>query len=123
LKFARAGHNPAIVFSSGTSETRLLQTAGIGLGLEKGELFTKTLVEGEIQLSPGDTLVFYTDGFTEAMNSDLEEFGSDRFLDLLHRFNNGSAAQLVQHAFDEIRQFAGDHPQHDDMTMVVLKAY
>jgi len=123
LKFARAGHNPAIVFSSGKSETRLLQTAGIGLGLERGELFTKTLVEGEIQLSPGDTLVFYTDGFTEAMNSDLEEFGSERFLDLLHRFNNGSAAQLVQHAFDEVRQFAGDHPQHDDMTMVVLKAY
>ncbi len=122
LKFARAGHNPAIVFSSGASETRLLQTAGIGLGLEKGDIFTKTLVEGELQLSPGDTLVFYTDGFTEAMNSDLEEFGSDRFLDLLHRSDNGSAEQLVQHAFDEVRQFAGDHPQHDDMTMVVLKA-
>jgi serine phosphatase RsbU (regulator of sigma subunit) len=123
LKFARAGHNPAIVFSSGQSETRLLQTAGIGLGLEKGDLFTKTLVEGELQLAAGDTLVFYTDGFTEAMNNDLEEFGSDRFLDLLHRFNNGSAAQVVQHAFDEVRKFAGDHPQHDDMTMVVLKAY
>jgi hypothetical protein len=123
LKFARAGHNPAIVFSSGQSETRLLQTAGIGLGLEKGDLFTKTLVEGELQLSPGDTLVFYTDGFTEAMNSDLEEFGTERFLDLLHRSNHGSAAQLLQNAFDEVRQFAGDHPQHDDMTMVVLKAY
>jgi len=123
LKFARAGHNPAIVFSSGTSETRLLQTAGIGLGLEKGDLFSKTLVEGELQLSPGDTLVFYTDGFTEAMNSGQEELGSERFLDILHRFNNGSAAQLLQHAFDEVRKFAGDHPQHDDMTMVVLKAY
>jgi hypothetical protein len=122
LKFARAGHNPAIVFSSGQSETRLLQTAGIGLGLEKGDIFTKTLVEGELQLSPGDTLVFYTDGFTEAMNRDLEEFGTDRFLDLLHRNDNGSAEQLVQHAFDEVRQFAGEHPQHDDMTIVVLKA-
>lgn len=123
LKFARAGHNPAIVFSTGTSETRLLQTAGIGLGLEKGDLFTKTLVEGELQLSPGDMLVFYTDGFTEAMNSGQEEFGSDRFLDILHRFNNGSAEQVLHHAFEEVRKFAGDHPQHDDMTMVVLKAY
>jgi hypothetical protein len=123
LKFARAGHNPAIVFSSGASETRLLQTAGIGLGLEKGDLFTKTLVEGELQLSPGDTLVFYTDGFTEAMNRDLEEFGTDRFLDLLHRNDNGSAEQLVQQAFEEVREFAGDHPQHDDMTIVVLKAH
>ncbi len=123
LKFARAGHNPAIVFSTGTSETRLLQTAGIGLGLEKGDLFTKTLVEGELQLSPGDTLVFYTDGFTEAMNSEQEEFGSERFLEVLHRSNHGSAAQLLQNAFDEVRKFAGDHPQHDDMTMVVLKAH
>jgi serine phosphatase RsbU (regulator of sigma subunit) len=48
---------------------------------------------------------------------------SSGLLDLLPRFNNGTAAQLVQHAFDEVRGFAGDHPQHDDMTMVVLKAY
>lgn len=123
LRFARAGHNPAIVFRSGESEARLLQTAGIGLGLEIGEIFTKTLVEGELQLSAGDTLVFYTDGFTEAMNSQLEEFGDKRFLDLLHRYSNGSAEQLVQRAFAEVRDFAGDHPQHDDMTMVVLKAH
>jgi serine phosphatase RsbU (regulator of sigma subunit) len=57
------------------------------------------------------------------MNSDLEEFGSDRFLDLLHRHNNGSAEHLVQYAFEEVRKFAGEHPPHDDMTMVVLKAY
>ncbi len=122
LRFARAGHNPAIVFSSGESESRLLKPAGIGLGLEVGPIFVKTLVEGELKLSSGDTLVFYTDGFTEAMNSQLEEFGEERFLDLLHRHSNGTAANLVQHAFDEVRNFAGDHPQHDDMTMVVLKA-
>jgi len=122
LRFARAGHNPAIVFRSGESGSRFLQTAGIGLGLEVGEIFTKTLVEGELQLSPGDTLILYTDGFTEAMNSQLEEFGDRRFLDLLHRHNDGSAEQLVQHAFAEARDFAGEHPQHDDMTIVVLKA-
>jgi sigma-B regulation protein RsbU (phosphoserine phosphatase) len=122
LRFARAGHNPAIVFSSGKSESRLLKPSGIGLGLEVGPIFVKTLVEGELQLSHGDTLVFYTDGFTEAMNNRLEEFGEERFLDLLHRHSNGSAANLVQHAFDEVRDFAGDHPQHDDMTIVVLKA-
>lgn len=122
LRFARAGHNPAIVFSSGESESRLLKPSGIGLGLEVGPIFVKTLVEGELQLSSGDTLVFYTDGFTEAMNSQLEEFGDERFLNVLHRHSNGSAAELVQRAFDEVREFAGDHPQHDDMTIVVLKA-
>lgn len=122
LRFARAGHNPGIVFRSGESEARLLQTAGIGLGLDEGELFNKTLVEGELQMSPGDTLVLYTDGFTEAMNGNLQEFGEERFLDMLHRNKNSSAEDLVHRIIASVQDFAGDQPQHDDMTLVVLKA-
>ncbi len=121
LRFARAGHNPGIVFRTGESQARLLQTAGIGLGLDSGEKFNRTLVEGELQMSPGDTLVLYTDGFTEAMNSDTEEFGEERFLDLLQGYKNSSASELVHHIIEAVREFAGEHPQHDDMTLVVLK--
>ncbi len=121
LRFARAGHNPGIVFRTGESQARLLQTAGIGLGLDAGEKFNRTLVEGELQMSPGDTLVLYTDGFTEAMNSATEEFGEDRFLDLLQRYKHSTASELVNHIFTAVKNFAGDHPQHDDMTLVVLK--
>lgn len=121
LRFARAGHNPGIVFRTGESQARLLQTAGIGLGLDAGEKFNRTLVEGELQMSPGDTLVLYTDGFTEAMNSATEEFGEERFLDLLQRHKHVTATELVNHIFTAIKDFAGDHPQHDDMTLVVLK--
>ncbi|MDZ7269017.1 MAG: PP2C family protein-serine/threonine phosphatase [candidate division KSB1 bacterium] len=122
LRFARAGHNPAIIFRSGESQARLLQTAGLGLGLDPGEVFTRTLVEGELQMSPGDTLVLYTDGFTEAMNRQQEEFGEERFLQLLQRHQYSSAEALVHYILQEVRAFAGDHPQHDDMTLVVLKA-
>ncbi|MCG3155880.1 MAG: hypothetical protein DKINENOH_02488 [bacterium] len=122
LRFARAGHNPGIVFRSGESQASLLQTAGIGLGLDPGEVFTRTLVEGELQMTQGDTLVLYTDGFTEAMNSRHEEFGEARFLQLLQRHQHSSAAALVHEILGEVRDFAGDHPQHDDMTLVVLKA-
>lgn len=121
LRFARAGHNPGIVFRSGESHARLLQTAGIGLGLDSGDVFTRTLVEGELQMTPGDTLVLYTDGFTEAMNSRQEEFGEQRFLELLQRYKNSSAQELVRYIFNEVREFVGDHPQHDDMTLVILK--
>ncbi len=121
LRFARAGHNPGIVFRTGESQARLLQTAGIGLGLDAGETFNRTLVEGELQMSPGDTLVLYTDGFTEAMNSATEEFGEERFLDLLQRHKHSTATELVNHIFNAVKNFAGDHPQHDDMTLVVLK--
>ncbi|MGH7495254.1 MAG: PP2C family protein-serine/threonine phosphatase [bacterium] len=122
LRFARAGHNPGIVFRTGESEARLLQTAGIGLGLDGGELFNKTLVEGELLLSPGDTLVLYTDGFTEAMDGHLQEFGEERFLDMLHRNKNGSSEELVHRIIESVKGFVGDQPQHDDMTLVVLKA-
>ncbi len=122
LRFARAGHNPGIIFRTGESQARLLQTAGIGLGLDPGEKFNRTLVEGELQISPGDTLVLYTDGFTEAMNSDTEEFGEERFLDILQRYKNSSASELVQHIIAAVREFVGEQPQHDDMTLVVLKA-
>lgn len=122
LRFARAGHNPGIVFRSGESQARLLQTAGIGLGLDGGEVFNKTLVEGELQMSSGDTLVLYTDGFTEAMNGHLQEFGEERFLDLLHRHQSSSAEELVHRIIGAVKNFSGDQPQHDDMTLVVLKA-
>lgn len=121
LQYARAGHNPAIVVRKENKMTELLQTDGIGLGLEVGEIFEKTLVEGELALSHGDTLIFYTDGFTEAMNEDNEEYGDSRFLELLQAHNGSTAEELLDYAVSNINGFAGEAPQHDDMTMVVLK--
>jgi len=121
LTFSRAGHNPAIVLNPSKSGHQLLQPAGIGLGLEIGEIFTKTLVEGELQLESGNTLVFYTDGFTEAMSESEEEYGDERFLDYLSKNDTGTAHDLVEKSLAEIKLFQGEAPQHDDMTMVVLK--
>ena len=123
LVFSRAGHNPAIVLNQDKSNPQLLQPAGIGLGLEMGDIFTKTLVEGELQLEEGNTLVFYTDGFTEAMNENGDEYGEDRFLQFLNDNDNSSANELVNMAINEIQSFVGTAPQHDDMTMVVLKVF
>lgn len=123
LTFSRAGHNPAIVLNKEKSTPQILQPAGIGLGLEMGEIFTKTLVEGELQLESGNTLIFYTDGFTEAMNEAGEEYGEERFLDFLNKNDKGNSSQLLKKAIDEINSFAGYTPQHDDMTMVILKVH
>lgn len=123
LVFSRAGHNPAIVLNRDKSNPHLLQPAGIGLGLEMGDIFTKTLVEGELQLETGNTLIFYTDGFTEAMNDKGEEYSEERFLKFLNENDNGSSSELLKKAIDEINSFSDGAPQHDDMTMVVLKVY
>ncbi len=122
LVFSRAGHNPAIVLNKNQKQPQLLQPAGIGLGLEMGEIFTKTLVEGELSLESGSILVFYTDGFTEAMNNNEEEYGEERFLEFLSANSHFSAQEIISKAVSEIKRFSGDAPQHDDMTIVVLKA-
>jgi len=74
-------------------------------------------------LEPGNTLVFYTDGFTEAMNENGDEYGENRFLQFLNDNDNSSANDLVNMAIKEIQSFAGAAQQHDDMTMVVLKVF
>lgn len=122
LCFARAGHNPGIVIESNGTQIQLLQTAGIGLGLESGPIFDRTLVEGKLRLRPEDMVVFYTDGFTEAMNNRLEEYGEDRLCKLLREKKGEPAARIVESCYQNVREFAHGFPQNDDMTIVVLRA-
>ncbi len=121
MLFARAGHNPAILLEKNSPEPRLLISAGIGLGLEEGQIFEKTLVEESLQLHSGQTLVFYTDGFTEAMNAQQEEYGEDRFIRFLNSRHRLDADDLIHSAIEDIERFRGGTEQQDDMTMVVLK--
>jgi len=121
LTFARAGHNPGIMINQKDGSTQDLHTDGIALGLEEGTVFNKLLKEQTINLEKGDTLVFYTDGFTEAMNSVHEEFGEKKFVDLIAQNRNRSAKELIDILVKAIHEFSKDTPQHDDMTVIVIK--
>ncbi len=121
IVFARAGQCPAIVATRpGTSGT-FLTPKGMALGLENGTIFDSVLEERELTLSPGEVLLFYTDGFTEAMNAIGDEFGEDRLVASLGKHRSGTASGIIQNICLDVNKFIGDHPQHDDMTMVVLK--
>jgi sigma-B regulation protein RsbU (phosphoserine phosphatase) len=98
-----------------------LNTDGIALGLEEGTVFNQMLQEQSIDLASGDTLVFYTDGFTEAMNQIPEEFGEERFVELISSNRNLSAQGLIDILVKSVNDFSEDAPQHDDMTVVVIK--
>jgi len=98
-----------------------LTPKGMALGLEMGKVFDAVLEEQEIELQPGEVLVFYTDGFTEAMNEREEEFGEERLVAAVARHREKPAQDIIVALCDEIREFIGNRPQHDDMTMVVLK--
>ncbi|MFO7446490.1 MAG: SpoIIE family protein phosphatase [Ignavibacteriaceae bacterium] len=123
FRLARAGHNPVIVSAKGSNAANIemLNPTGLALGLEKGPLFSKTIKEMEIPFALGDIFIFYTDGFTEAMNKQKEEFGEDRLRDIVERVSNLSAQEILEYIFKYVKDFMGKASQHDDMTMVVVK--
>lgn len=79
--------------------------------------------QGSVQLNPGDFLVAYTDGISEAMNLVDEEWGEDCMIDAIRTCGGSSAQELLECLFAAATRFAGTAPQHDDMTLVVLRAY
>lgn len=121
VKFARAGHNPLALFSSGGKRAKLFTPNGLALGLDNGDKFDSTLEEMEIPLQPGDALVFYTDGFTEAMDSEANEFGEERLVDLIESSRHLPVKDMLEKIDAGVRKFVGGAPQHDDMTMVAIK--
>ncbi len=117
---ARAGHCPvAMIHLDGNA--RLLRSQGLGLGLDRGVLFQKTLVEEKVDLQPGDVFVLYTDGIVESRNETGEEYGYDRLLNALRENRFEDAPELHNAVLEDIRRFLGHDHFDDDMTIVVIK--
>jgi sigma-B regulation protein RsbU (phosphoserine phosphatase) len=121
FRFARAGQCPIIIAQDAGGEGKILSPPGMALGLEKGDVFDAVLEEIELPLQDGEILVFYTDGFTEAMNAAEDEFGEQKLVDAIARHRHRPAAEVIREICVDVRAFAGSAPQHDDMTMVVVK--
>lgn len=119
--FARAGHNPLIIQKGLAENVDVLCPKGLALGLERGSVFDRIIEEYKIGVQSGDIFVFYTDGFSEAMNNRKEEFGEDRLRKLLQKKSLPSAEHFISHIKTEITNFVGTAPQHDDMTMLVVR--
>jgi serine phosphatase RsbU (regulator of sigma subunit) len=120
LKIARAGHNP-VIYHNKSGNVSLISPTGLALGLDKGDLFSKVISEFIEEIKPGKTFVFYTDGFTEAVNKKGEEYGFDRMVDIIKAWNLYSAEVIKEKMIADLNNFIGNAPQHDDMTMVILK--
>lgn len=120
MKIARAGHNPVLI-NQHSGKLNFITPKGLALGLEKGILFRQVITEETIHLEKGNTFVFYTDGFTEAVNNKGEEFGLERIQQLLEIYSYESSDKLLEILLSEVRKFIGKTHQYDDMTMVIVK--
>lgn len=114
--YVNGGHNDGIVLRR-DGAVELLATTGLPLGL-----FAKAAYEeGRVTLAPGDLLMLYSDGVTEASNINEEDFEMERVIDALKNHCECSAGELVDRMSKAIDAFVGAAPQHDDITLMVLK--
>ena len=121
LTFSRAGHNPIVIYRSSNQTLFFLKPPGLGIGLEKGDVFDRVLAEESFGLIPGDIIVVYTDGLTEARNLKEEEFGEDRLNDIIKSHPVSSAEDLLQRIKDGYHAFTGRAEPHDDLTCLIIR--
>jgi serine phosphatase RsbU (regulator of sigma subunit) len=126
LTFARAGHCPLVYVPGPNGGLRTPQTLTpdgmvVGLQIDTGDSFASLLEEITLPLGRGDLFLLYTDGITEAMNTDGDYFGDARLVELAAQHTDLACDELRERILREVHAFTGDAAQHDDMTMVLLK--
>jgi sigma-B regulation protein RsbU (phosphoserine phosphatase) len=117
LSYVNAGHNPPMLFGSGTSGVTLLEARGIALGV----IDTIDLESVAVPLNPGDVVVLYTDGVTEATDDNDQEYGVTRLRDLVMVSRDLPAREIITKIVQDVIRFTGSGPQFDDITLMILK--
>lgn len=120
LSYSNAAHNPPLWWQASTNTVQRLDTLGMLVGLDTDSKYE----EATVQLDRGDTVLYYTDGFTDAVNVKGQRFEEEN---LIQCFQKAAAQQytpeaIVKHLFDQVQAFIGDQKRSiDDMTLVVIQ--
>ena len=115
VTYCNAGHNPPMVF--GRNGVERLDKGGLILGLFERATFE----EGTLTLETGDLLVAFSDGVTEALSLDGEEYGEQRLLDCVQANREKSPPEVLDSIFASVREFTAGAVQSDDVTALVLR--
>ncbi len=116
LEYCNAGHNPPLLLSGGDAPA-LLETGGPVLGVVPGYPYER----GETEFGPGQTLLVYSDGFSEAMNPRFEEFGDERLRAAAVAKAPLTPQRMLAELLREVSEFCGDASQADDMTIMAVR--
>jgi len=117
FRYVNAGHNPPILFRA-NGDVERLSSGGIILGIIKS---AEPYEEGNVALDPGDSIILFTDGVTEAMNAAGSELGEEPLLRLSANRSRLSAGEMVDTLVDAVKAHSTGAPQSDDVTLVVLR--
>jgi sigma-B regulation protein RsbU (phosphoserine phosphatase) len=115
LTYCNAGHNPPLVINR--QSTRRLEVGGMVLGLFP----TATYEEETLQLEPGDVIVAFSDGVSESMNQEGDQFEEGRIEACIREHFDSSPAEMLDRLLEAVRTFSAGTPQHDDLTALILR--
>jgi Stage II sporulation protein E (SpoIIE) len=121
ITWARAGHNPSIRYNPDDGVIEEIKPPGMVVGMKSGAMFRNSLQEQVTQIRSGDIILLYTDGITETMNLQQEEFDTDRLFDVIKKFGSEGPEILVSRIMEIIRHFRGPQPPSDDATLLALR--
>jgi len=120
VTLARAGHDAPLLYKRSTQIVTPIKPRGMALGIDSGSVFDRLTADFDISLETDDCLVLYTDGVTEALDAEGNEFGLERTAQSVRASAMKGASTIVTRVIDDVRNFAGSQPQNDDITLIAI---
>jgi phosphoserine phosphatase RsbU/P len=117
IQFASAGHNPPLLYHQNTNSFEYLEASGVAMGVFE----TARFVEGRVNIAKGDILVLYTDGITEIIDAEEDEFGEERLANVVRKNSSCTAKELVNLIMNAVAEFGKELGAFDDETLIVIK--
>jgi sigma-B regulation protein RsbU (phosphoserine phosphatase) len=121
VTLSRAGHDAPILYHGATQTTTAVKPPGMVLGIDSGSVFDRVTGDFTLALERGDCLLLYTDGVTEALDAEGNEFGFERMNECVKASAAKGAPAVIARVIDELRSFVGSHPQNDDITLIAIR--
>jgi len=121
VTLSRAGHDAPLLYKHASQTVTPLKPPGLVLGIDSGNVFDRITGDFAVPLERDDCLILYTDGVTEALDTEGSEFGIERMMQSLRASAMNGAYAIVTRLIDDVRNFVGSHPQHDDITLIAIR--
>jgi phosphoserine phosphatase RsbU/P len=121
VTLARAGHDAPLWYQRQSQTVTPVKSPGMVVGIDSGSVFDRLTVDFAVPLERNDCLVLYTDGVTETLNSEEDEYGVDRMMQSVRASANDGAQAIVKRILEDVREFTGSVPQNDDITVIAIR--
>lgn len=121
LTMARAGHNAALLWRKATGKVEAIHPPGLGVGIDKGDVFERVTKDATFEMQIGDCLLLYTDGVNEAMDPKGIEFGEERVQEELAKYAAMGPKAVIGGIISDLEHFLKGRRSHDDITLIAMQ--